>query len=74
MRDQSEVALEIEDALVVGHGHACEVDPSHVPQCHKDMFALGTSHVLKQIVHVLNYVNKKSKGIFKQSPQKCQKC
>ena len=40
MMDQSEVALEIEDPLVVGHGHPSEVNPSHVAQCHKDMFAL----------------------------------
>ena len=45
MMDQSEAALEIEDTLVVGHGHPSEVDPSHVAQCHKDIFALGNSHV-----------------------------
>ena len=45
MMDQSEVALEIEDPLAVGHGHPSEVDPSHVAQCHKDIFALGISHV-----------------------------
>ena len=48
MMDQSEVALEIEDTLVVGHDHPSEVDPSHVAQCHKDMFALGISHVCLQ--------------------------
>ena len=45
MMDQSEVALEIKDHLDLGDGHRSEVHTSHVPPCHKDMFAVGVSHV-----------------------------
>jgi hypothetical protein len=45
MIDQSEIALEIKDTLEVGHTNTSEVDPSHVAQRHKDIFALGVSHV-----------------------------
>ena len=45
MIDQSEIALEIKDTLEVGHTDTSEVDPSHVAQRHKDIFALGVSHV-----------------------------
>ena len=45
MIDQSEIALEIKDTLEVGHTNTSEVDPSHVAQRRKDIFALGVSHV-----------------------------
>ena len=74
MMDQSKIALEIEDPLVVGHGHPSEVDPSHVAQCHKDMFTLGISQVRLYYCAFLNDLNNKRKGVFKTSRRKCQKC
>jgi hypothetical protein len=45
MIDQSEIAFEIKDTLEVGHTNTYEVNPSHVAQRRKDIFALGVSHV-----------------------------
>jgi hypothetical protein len=45
MINQSGIAFEIKDTLEVGHNNTNEVNPSQVAQSHKDIFALGVSHV-----------------------------